>query len=158
VLKGKRMKRFQFRLEKLLNLRRYYEREWELKLADISGRCLVVKNEILEREKNIADSLSLRHVRKGELKPWDFLEYELYMARMRQEKKELEERLLKLKEEEAKVRQGYLEALKARKTLEKLKERRQNEYYHMARYEEFKLIDEINNSALIRLQILAGDQ
>jgi len=151
------MKRFQFRLEKLLNLRRYYEREWELKLADISGRCLLVQKEIRERERNIAASLDLRHVSRGELKAWDLLEYELYMARMRQEKRQLEERLIKLQEEEAQVRQGYLEALKARKTLEKLKERKQNEYYRKARCEEFKAIDEINNSALSRLQILAGD-
>ncbi len=35
------MRRFQFRLERFLELRRWKEREWELKLARALGECLV---------------------------------------------------------------------------------------------------------------------
>jgi hypothetical protein len=42
------MRRFQFRLERFLELRRWKEREWEIALAKILGECLLLENRIAE--------------------------------------------------------------------------------------------------------------
>ena len=47
------MQRFQFRLERLLDLRKYREREWELKLAEITGICLMIRRRIEEIHQEI---------------------------------------------------------------------------------------------------------
>ena len=42
------MRRFQFRLERFLELRRWKEREWELALAKMLGECLLLERRIAE--------------------------------------------------------------------------------------------------------------
>ena len=51
------------------------------------------------------------------------------------------------RKEMEKVRARYLEASKERKVLDKLKERRAQEYYDQQRDEEFKTVDDLNTSA-----------
>ena len=147
------MKRFRFRLEQLLALRRHTEHEWELKLAEITGKCILLENAIRLCNENILASIDARQTAPGALDVMKFMEYELYMARMRQEIKEHREELVILHSERAAVQKEFLEASKKRKVLDKLKERRSQEYYKEARNEEFKVMDEINNSALIRARI-----
>lgn len=150
------MKRFQFRLEKLLQLRRHKEREWELKLADITGKCLLLENAIRQCEANILESIDLRRTEEGAIDVLKFMEYELYMARMRQEIRQHREELVIRHREREEIQKGYLDAAKKRKVLDKLKERREREYYLAARREEFNVTDEINNSALIRAELLSN--
>ena len=42
------MRRFQFRLERFLDLRRWKEREWEIRLAQATGKVVLLKNRIEE--------------------------------------------------------------------------------------------------------------
>ena len=45
---GGPMRRFQFRLERFLDLRRWKEREWEIRLAHATGKVILLKNRIAE--------------------------------------------------------------------------------------------------------------
>lgn len=147
------MKRFRFRLEKLLEIRRRRERDWELKLADITGKCILLENAIKQCEANILSSLDDRRADEGPLDAALFVEYELYMSRMKQEIKNHREELVIRHKERLEVQAGYLEAAKKRKVIDKLKERREEEYYLTERRSEFNEADEINNSALIRAEL-----
>jgi flagellar FliJ protein len=49
-----------------------------------------------------------------------------------------------------KVREKYLQAAKERKVLDKLKERRADEYYEKQKDEEFKTMDDLNTALRLR--------
>ncbi len=139
------MRRFQFRLEKILNLRKYREREWEQKLAVISGICLELENRIqmLNMEKQrVAFKYS---VEKG-VDVSTLISRELYTLRIDKGIEELADELKKRREELEEVRKKYLEISKERKVLEKLKERQEKRYYEEQKLEEIKIIDDLNNA------------
>ncbi len=149
------MKQFHFRLEQVLSLRKHVEREWELKLADITGKCLLLEHAIRRCRENILASLDGRRAGEGAVDVTIFMQYELFMARMRQEIKEHQAALEIRQREREEIQKGYLEAAKKRKVLDKLKERREAEYYLVAKREEFNVMDEVNNSALIRAGLVS---
>ncbi|MBN1524454.1 MAG: flagellar export protein FliJ [Spirochaetales bacterium] len=148
------MRKFQFRLERILEIRRYHEREWELKLAEITGKCILLENQIVLCRKNIYDSLGDRSVAPGFIDMVFFIEHELFVAKMKQSILEYSKELEVRNQEREKVKEIYIEFSKKRKVLEKLKERREAEYYAMQRKEEFKTLDEINTSSLTRKHLL----
>ncbi len=139
------MKRFQFRLEKILNLRRYREREWEQKLAVISGICIGLENriEMLKREK---ERVAFRYVVGTNMDVSTLVSRELYTLRINKGIEELEEELEKRREELEEVRKKYLEVSKERKVLEKLKERQESKYYYEQKLEDIKVVDDLNNA------------
>ncbi len=149
------MKRFRFRLEQLLTLRRHQEHEWEMKLADITGRCLLLENAIRECDRTLLAGFDERRAGQGDLDVIGLMASELYMARLRQEKEEHRADLVIRHQERVRIQSDYLEAAKKRKVLEKLKERRAAEYYRAARREEFNTADEVNNSSLIRAGLVS---
>jgi len=144
------MRRFQFRLERFLQLRRYKEREWQLKLADITGQCIVLANKIKECTQNISYTLGLRQFDSGVLDIYSLFANELYIARMKQQIVYLKRELVSKEKEREQVKNKYLQASRARKVLEKLREKRAEEYYYDQRREEFKVLDDINGGAAIR--------
>jgi flagellar FliJ protein len=144
------VRRFRFRLEQLLKLRQHREREWELKLARATGICLKIRWRIQEIDGLISKAIvSL-------FKPDAITDYayrissELYMARLRNERKNREEELKKREKEREEVQKIYLEYSKKRKVLEKLKEKQEEEYYSLMKKEEFKTMDDINNGIFTR--------
>jgi flagellar FliJ protein len=144
------MKRFSFRLEKILEIRKYHEREWELKLAEITGTCFRIKGEIRSLLSERGDAFQKRHL-SLERDISYLLASELYMQRLEQSAEKL---ALDLQEKEKildEVRKQYQEASKQRKILEKLKEKRQKENYKKQRDEEIKVIDDIALSNLTRV-------
>jgi flagellar protein FliJ len=144
------MRQFRFRLEHLLTLRRYREREWELKLARAAGICLRIRNRIKEIDEQIRHTVACLFQRET-LTDYGFrTSSELFMARLREERKQREEELKKREKERDEVQTIYLEHSKKRKVLEKLKEKREAEYYSEMKKEEFKLIDDINNGLFTR--------
>ena len=50
------MKAFRFKLERILSLRKHREREWEIKLAEITGECVRLSREIEERSMSKAEA------------------------------------------------------------------------------------------------------
>jgi flagellar protein FliJ len=141
------MRRFQFRLERFLELRRWKEREWEISLAKILGECLLMERRIAEIAVEIGASMSSGFVTGGRVDIEAMARRELYVRRLAVERERTRETLVERRKELEKVRAKYLEAAKDRKVLDKLKERRSEEYYDRQIDEEFKTIDDMNTSA-----------
>jgi flagellar FliJ protein len=144
------MRRFSFRLERFLELRRYKEREWELALARVLGQCLLLKNRISQIvvEIDVERSRLFGAERRIDVEAMGLRE--LYIRRLSREKEKNEVVLAEKTVELEQVRSKYLEAAKERKVLDKLKERKQTEYYEKQKDEDFKTIDDMNTAAALR--------
>jgi flagellar FliJ protein len=144
------MRRFQFRLERFLDLRRWKEREWEIRLAHATGKVILLKNRIAEIGAEIGASYGRSFTSAGAVDVDAMAGRELYVQRLAAERlrktAELEVRTREMEE----VRARYLEAARDRKVLDKLKDRRAGEYYERQRDEEYKTIDDLNTAAPLR--------
>ncbi|HVP19024.1 MAG TPA: flagellar export protein FliJ [Spirochaetia bacterium] len=144
------MRRFQFRLERFLELRRWKERERELALAKTLGECLLLEKRIAEIAEEVSASF-LSVFRTGSAIDIESMRRrELYVQRLAQERERLGIALARKREELEQVRTRYLEAARERKVLDKLKERQADAYYERQIDEEFKTIDDINTAAATR--------
>ena len=148
--KSSRMRRFRFRLEKFLDLRRWKEREREIALAKVLGEVLLLEKRIAEIAEEIAASLFGEFRRDNLIDVEAMSRRELYAARLSQERKRKREALTVKQRELEEARARYLEASRERKVLDKLRERREAEYYERAIDEEFKEIDDMNTASSTR--------
>jgi flagellar protein FliJ len=144
------MRRFQFRLERFLELRRWKEREWELALAKILGECLLLEKRIAEVAEEIAASLLAVFVSGTRIDIEAMARRELYVQRLAVERERKRATLVERRVELERVRAKYLEAAKERKVLDKLKERQRGDYYEHQKDEDFKSIDDMNTSRAAR--------
>jgi flagellar FliJ protein len=143
------MRRFQFRLERFLDLRRWKEREWEIALAKILGECLLLENRIAEIGVEIGTSRLAAFTDGARVDVEAMARRELYVQRLARERERAAATLVMKRAEMEKVRARYLEASRERKVLDKLKDRRAGEYYKHQREEEFKTVDELNTAAAV---------
>jgi flagellar FliJ protein len=143
-------------LDRLLELRRYREREWELKLATITGRCLLIDQRIQQNRHNIVQTIRGRQMSVGRLDLNSLFTCELYMSRMDQEIGSLERELELRETERDEVNQRYLEVSRDRKVLEKLRDKREADYYRDQKREEFKIADDITTGRSARVDVMGG--
>lgn len=143
------MKRFHFRLGKVLNIKKYHEKEWELKLARAAGECIRIENTMEHNMHEKARTLLSRRV-TGTLEMDSLLYAEMYMNRLSQQNERLREELIRKEMIRNEVQKGYLEASKERKVLDKLRERQEAGFYKKQRTEEMKEIDDMNNSMYVK--------
>lgn len=148
------MRRFRFRLEKFLELRRWKEREREIALAKSLGEVLMLEKRIAEIAEQIAASLFGQFRRDdgrdNRIDIEAMARRELYAQRLSRERERKQAILVVKKRELEEARGKYLEASKERKVLDKLRERRETEYYEKAVDEEFKEIDDMNTASSTR--------
>jgi flagellar export protein FliJ len=145
------MRRFQFRLEKLLEVRAFYERRSELELAEKAGRCALIESRLADIAQSRAKT-GREMFAPGRRLP-DFRAAELYIVRLdRDRDRALEELAAAELEREAALR-DYVEKRKAREAIEKLKERRQAEYYKAAEREEQKALDDLAGSRAVGAKV-----
>lgn len=135
------MRRFRFNLDKLLELRAFHERKAELVLAEKAGRCALLQSrleEIAESRKRTGREM----FGAGRSLP-DYRAAELYLARLDRDRDRalLDLAAAELEREEA--REAYVEKRRGREAIDKLKERRQAEYYRLAEREEIKTLDDM---------------
>jgi len=149
------MRRFQFRLDRLLDLRRWKEREWELALAKILGECLLLENRITEIGEEIGASRLAVFTDGARVDVEAMSRRELFVQRLAAERDRARVALVEKRRELEKVRARYVEASKDRKVLDKFKDRRAEEYYDRQQDEEFKAVDDINTAAAVRRGIAA---
>ena len=64
--------------------------------------------------------------------------------------KALEEELQEKERQRSEVQRRYQEVSRDKKVLEKLKEKREADYYSRAKLEEFKAVDDLNSSQFVR--------
>jgi flagellar FliJ protein len=138
------MKPFAFRLEKFLNLRKYYEDEAKIELGRAVGVLAELEGRIM--------ALAAERVRAAaaQFKPGnsaiEIQQYMLYLTRLDNTKERLlkEAAIAEMKVEEA--REAFLEASRERKVLDNLKEKKQKEYHKTQLAEETKVLDDIKKS------------
>lgn len=144
------MRRFHFRLERLLRLRAHTEQEWEIKLGKATSECLNIERQIDDALKGMAAAFHQIHAPQRVL-DMDFItSAQRYMDRLSGRVDNLEDELVVKEAARREVQEGYLDASKDRKVLDKLKERRSGEFYKRERDEEKKELDDINNSSYVR--------
>ena len=141
------MRRFQFRLERFLELRRWKEREWEIALAKALGVCVLLEKRIEAIAEEASASMLSAFVTGVQIDIRGMARRELYLQRLAHEREQTQAALAEGRKELEKVRAKYLDAAKERKVLDKLKERRSEEYYAHQLDEEYKSIDDMNTSA-----------
>jgi len=146
------MKQFSFGLQKVLELRKYYEDEAKLELgraisilADLENRII-----LLGQERARAASEQFRAGNSA----LQIQQYMYYLTRLDDTKEHLlkEAALAELKVEEA--RNAFLEKSRERKVLDKLKEKRQKEYRKEMLGEETRTLDDISGGASARSALL----
>jgi len=103
------MRRFQFRLERFLDLRRWKEREWEIRLAHATGKVIVLKNRIAEIGTEIGASYERSFTSAGAVDVDAMAGRELYVQRLAAERTRKTAELAVRTREMEEVRARYLE-------------------------------------------------
>jgi len=151
------VKRFHFRLERLLEIRSHRERQWLAKLAAASGLCARLMRKITETGEAARGAFYIDS-RKGNELDLAVLTYrENYINRLGRERMSLEKQLEERKRQHSEVQQKYQEVSRDKKVLEKLKEKRESDYYKQAKLGEFKEVDDLNSSQFLRKSQMRGD-
>ena len=139
------MKSFKFNFEKVLALRKYHEDEAKIELGKAVGVLAELESRILALAAERARAVDAQF--NPENSAAEIQQYMFYILRLDNAREQLlrEAAMAELKVEEA--REIFLEASKERKILDKLKEKRQEEYNKEMLDEEVKILDDIPRAA-----------
>jgi len=134
------VRRFRFNLERLLELRSFHERKAELLLAEKAGRCALLDARL--KEVALSRSTTSREMFGPGRGIDDYRASSLYLVRLDAERDRLLEELARAELEREEARKAYVAKRREREAIDKLKERRQAEYYRLAEREETKILDD----------------
>ncbi|MDR1177475.1 MAG: flagellar export protein FliJ [Spirochaetaceae bacterium] len=148
------MKKFVFKLEKVLELRGHYEKEAKIEL----GRAIAVLSDI---EREIEETARKRvEAAAGRFLPGrtgaEIFNTDLYIMRLDQLRDRLFEDAARAELVVTEKREKYIEASRERKTLDRLKEKRLAEYKKAQSDEEIKTLDDIANGSRARRALAEG--
>jgi flagellar FliJ protein len=132
------LKRFSFRLEKVLRLRKFKEEECKIALGQAISALNLIESNIKENAAKRHGAAAQRYDDPAQLVSWD-----MYILRLDQEAEKLLEQAAQAEIVVEEKRALYLEASQEYKALEKLKEKRMSEYKKEAEYADMSEIDEI---------------
>ena len=144
------MKRFRFRLERLLELRAHREQEALYRLAEATGHCVRLARRIQELGQERGAAYRSAPGEVGSLDLGLFAYRERYLAWLEASRRRMSEELVSREKKRLEVQARYLEAAREHKVLEKLKERRAAEHRRQARIEEFNVLDDVAASQFLR--------
>ena len=137
------MKKFKFSLEKVLSLREFEQNQAQIELGkaqsvvnDLNNQIKFIALEIVKSNESRANSTDLNFL----------LSIENYVNGLNYKKEILLEELAKAQLFLEEKRAIVVEAIKKRKSLEKLKEKQLEEYKKQYNLEEEKVLDEISTS------------
>ncbi len=143
------MRRFDFRLERILSLRRHSEDQAEQKLARVSGEYAQLQGELgrLTQEREAT-------FRLGDPASRADINYRIaqsaYINFLESRSRDMESRRAEKVGELDSAQSEYREAMKQRKVLDNLKSRRSDEYYKEQRRAEGRELDDIGGQMSIR--------
>jgi flagellar FliJ protein len=133
------MKKFNFSLQKVLNLRKFREEECKIALGQAIGTLTSIENEILKlaqiRHKAAVDSFN----DISRIQEWEY-----YQVRLEIQTQKLTEDAAKAQLIVEQKRNEYLESSKELKAMEKLKDKKRDEYKKRAFKEETASLDDIS--------------
>ncbi len=138
------MKKFAFKMEKLLEIREFKEREKSLELAEVTGRYIDKKNEITRFKELRKQILTKRFSYADNNSGADPVFTDTQISAIREKITALKKALKEIEAEREEIRAEYLEALKDKKVLEKLKDKRMSEHEKEERSKEDKALDDIS--------------
>lgn len=141
------MRRFHFNLEKVLEFRKYRERETEIDLGRAIAAFTIIQNSLKENAARHDQAASERFA-QADIR--DIQYYDLYVRRLDIEKEKLLNDAARAAAVIEEKRAVYLAASRDRKVLDKLKEKREKEYRKTMLAEETKEIDDIASLAAAR--------
>ena len=147
------MKPFVFRLEKVLNLRKFHEDETKIELGRAIGVLAELESHLdaLAKEKARAASAQFSPGNSAAV----IQQYMYYLLRLDNTEEELLKQKLKAEQIVDEAREAFIEASKERKVLDNLKDKRQREHRKIALDNETKVLDDISSGALARTGITA---
>ena len=134
------MKRFDFPLNKILSLRIFYEKQAEIELQQATGKRDAVKMEIENIDVNV-EEVSVLFSKSIEMNI--LMATENYVKALKLKKLQLQTKLVELEHNVKICIEKYQEALKKRKILERLKEKKMEEWKNELEKEELLSIDEV---------------
>ena len=132
------MRRFNFNLEKILQLRKFREEECKIVLGQAVSVLNMIENKIKETAMKHHNATEQRFNDPAEMVSWN-----IYVLRLEQEAENLSQQAAQAQLVVEEKRDLYLEALKDLKALEKLKEKQQNEYRKEMLKKEMNAVDEL---------------
>ena len=135
------MKKFSFSLQKVLQLRKFREEECKIALGQATSVLNEIENKIKETALKRHAAASARFADTGQIAVWD-----LYINRLEMEAQNLTEQAAQAELVVEEKRAQYLEASKDLKAIEKLKEKRENEYRKEVSYYEMSEVDELTSA------------
>jgi len=149
------MKRFRFRLDGLLRLRRVEEerclgrlRERQAAVVDVMER----RRELgRERTRTVA---SLRRHEQGVLSMEDVLRHRRYLVALENRTRELDAEVVRRRTELQEAQRAAERAIRERQLVERLRDRRREEHDSLARREELRELDEIGRGAVARREAI----
>jgi len=146
------VKRFRFRLERLLELRAHREQEALYRLAEATGHCVRLARRIQElaAQRGPAYRSAPGQTAGLDIDLGLFAYRERYLAWLEASRRRLSEELAGREKQRLEVQARYLEAAREHKVLEKLRERRAAEHRRQARIEEFNVLDDVAASQFLR--------
>ena len=141
------MKKFKFSLEKVLSLREFEEKQAQIEL----GKAQSVVNDLNEQLKFIASERLKSNESRSKSSDLTFLmSIENYINGLDYKKEKLIEELAQAQIILEEKRAIVVEAIKKRKSLEKLKEKQFESYKKEYNKEEEKILDEISTSKICK--------
>ena len=144
------MRRFQFRLQSILDLRKHEEEQQRLELGVATGRCERIRQEISERDGRRRQVLATRPdgVSADDV-AWRAAS-DAYALRLKTEVARLNEQLRDAEAERAIAAERYREAKQKADVLGKLRERRETAHRGEIKREEQHRLDEASQYAFSR--------
>jgi len=143
------MKRFAFRLERVLELRSYAVTIAEAKLGEKSAVCERLNLSLEANARATLDGARERFRKGGNAA--DHRAGELYSLRLTQERERLMKALACAETERETARIEYVKVRQAKELVSKLREREESTYYKAVSREETKTMDDLANGAHARV-------
>jgi flagellar protein FliJ len=137
------MRRFRFRLERFLEIKRYRERQAELGLAVAASRCVELQGRMSEARSRMAAELEARASGPGRVDLEALQTSELYRRHLVGVWEASARQLVVRERERREAQQVYIERSRERKVLDKLRERRAADYYKDGKRRDAKVIDDL---------------
>lgn len=137
------MKRFEFRLEKLLSLREFYEHQAEIELAQAISDKDYIDLELKEIAKHKVRTSSIFNSSGSNINIIELHNAQNYISLLDKKKESLLEKLVIAEQHVEKKQKNYIEAAAKRKVISKLKEKKHQIWEKENMKAEEKYIDDI---------------
>jgi len=147
------MKRFRFSLETLLSLRKERQQECEIALASAAGKLALIENRI-----EAARLAGERAFSEGGSSLYELQARELLWMKSKNDRKSLEQPRIEATVKVDSARKIYSLAHSERAALDKLREKRMDQWKFSVKQEEIKRLDETAKGAVARRRLTGGDE